>query len=127
MSVVNYWFISRPWCPGSTTRLTLFRLLLYPCSWSIKGLSSILVFYNRDHVPWVAVYSKSISPITLPYRFLVSYHIPDTKCSFSDFIFVPSAHCHEFGILTHHGSKSSSVIGYFLSYLHLIICFRPDT
>ena len=127
MSVVYYWFTPRTWCPGFTARLTFFRLLLYPRSWSTWWLSSILVFYNKDHVPWVAVHSKSISPITLPYRFFVSLQILDMNCSFSDFNFVPSAHCHGFVILALHGDKSSSVIGYILSYLHLLICFRPDT
>ena len=120
MWVVNYWFTPRPWCLGSTARLTLFRLSLYPRSWSTWGLSSILVFYNRDHVPWVAVYSKSIIPKTLPYKFLVSLHIPDTNCSFLDFNFVPSAQSHVLGILALHGGKSCSVIWYFLSYLHLL-------
>ena len=113
ISVVNYWFSFRPWCPGSTARLTPFQAFAVPLQLVYLGLSSVIVFYNRDHAPWVAVYSNAISPITLPYRLLVSLHIPDKFWSSLDFIFIPFAHCHRFGILILQGGKSDSVVGYF--------------
>ena len=90
MLLVRIIFKCQWWTTGS--HLTLydqfyctthpFQAFVVPSQLVYLGLSSILVFCSRDHVPWAAMYPKSISPITLPYRLLVSLHIPTQIVSF---------------------------------------------
>ena len=55
----QWWIIvyTSPLIPRFYARLTIFRLSLYVAVDLLGELSSILVFYNRDYILWVAVYS----------------------------------------------------------------------
>ena len=90
------------------------------------GLVFILVF-RRECVPNTAVYFKAISPITQPYRSLVSLHMYDTRHSLFGFLPVPCVHWCEFGNMALHSDRLLSVIGYFFLLLRLLISIRPDT
>ena len=84
---------------------------LLPC---MGGLVFILVF-RREWVPNTAVYFKAISPITQPYRFLVSLYMYDTRQSLFGFLPVPCVHCCGFGNMALHRDRLLSVIGYFFA------------
>ena len=113
VSVANYWFMPRPWCRSSTALLALFSLSLYPCSWSTWRLISVLVFYNRGHAHWEAVYFRVISLITLPYRFPFSLHFPTRIVPFNTSSLFSAHTSMDSGFFALHGGKFSSVIGYF--------------
>ena len=91
-----------------------FRLSgTHRCS-STWGSVFILVS-RRECVSNRAVYFKAISPITQPYRFLVSLHMYDTRHSLFGLLPVPCVHCCGFGNMALHRVRLFSVIGYFFA------------
>ena len=92
-----------------------FQAFGYPSLLPDMGGSVFILVFRRKCVPNTAVYFKAISPITQPYRFLVSLHMYDTRQSLFGFLPVPCVHCYGFGNMALHRDRLLSVIGWFFA------------
>ena len=92
-----------------------FQAFGYPSLLPYMGGLVFILIFRQERVPNTAVYFKAISPITQPYRFLVSLHMYDTIHSLFGFLPVPCVHCCGFRNVALHRDRLLPVIGFFFA------------
>ena len=104
-----------------------FQAFGYSSLLPYMGGSVFILVFRRECVPNTAVYLKAISPITQPYRFLVSLHMYDTRQSLFRFLLVPVFTAVDSGIWHSTEIDSYLLLVTSLRLLRLLISIRPDT